>query len=118
MSNAMRIPGLEPITGRDWERQVMQLAGLLGWRRAHFRAVETKKRGWMVPVGGDGDGFPDLVLVRDRVIYAELKAGRGVLSAKQIEWRDALLRAGQEFYEWRPEQLEQIAQTLRRRTDR
>lgn len=115
---AARLPGLEPISGKDWERQVLQLARTLGWRAAHFRAVLTK-HGWTVPVAADGRGFPDFVFVRDRVIWVELKAGRGRLEPDQIAWRDALIAAGQEWHLWAPHDLETtVLQTLRRRTDR
>lgn len=104
----------DQVAAREWEKQVMQLARLFRWRVAHFRAVLTK-HGWQVPVAADGQGWPDLCLVRERVIYAELKTGRGKLEPEQIAWRDALLAAGQEWYEWRPEQLEEISRILRRR---
>lgn len=104
----------DQVAARDWEKQVMQLAKLFRWRVAHFRAVLTK-HGWQVPVAADGQGWPDLCLVRDRVIYAELKTGRGKLEPEQVAWRDALLAAGQEWYEWRPEHLDDIARILRRR---
>jgi hypothetical protein len=43
------------------------------------------------------------VLVRDRVVFAELKAARGVVSAAQSEWAQALTGAGVEVYLWRPD---------------
>lgn len=47
-------------------------------------------------------GWPDLVLVRDRIVYAELKGMKGVLGDRQKEWYDALIAAGGEAYIWRP----------------
>lgn len=80
---------------------VIQLAHLFGWTIAHFRPAMTAK-GWRTPVAADGKGFPDLVLVRDRVVYVELKSTRGVLSNQQVVWSGALAGAGAEYYVWRP----------------
>jgi len=50
-------------------------------------------------------GFPDLVIVGERVIYRELKSARGRLSAEQRAWLDALAHAGQDADVWRPDDL-------------
>ena len=64
-------------------------------------------------------GFPDLVLVRDRVVFAELKVGKGRLTTAQARWRDMLLGADAEWYVWRPEKhLDEIHRILRREEDR
>lgn len=99
------------MTEEQFLQQILQLARLLGWHTAHFRAAKTS-RGWRTAVSGDGKGFPDLVLTRDRTIYAELKAARGKLSPEQEEWRDRLLLAGCEWYLWQPSQFEEIASIL------
>ena len=68
----------------------------------------ARYRGWLVYHTHDSrrsePGFPDLCLVRgDRVIFAELKASKGVLSQAQREWVAALTNArGVEVYVWRP----------------
>lgn len=90
------------MTERELQDAVIEMARLFGWRVAHFRVALTK-RGWRTPVAADGAGFPDLVLVRDRVIYAELKGDGGRIRPDQQEWRDALLEAGEEVYLWRPD---------------
>lgn len=78
------------------------MARTFGWRVAHFRAARTGK-GWRTPVAADGAGFPDLVLVRDRVVFAELKSKAGRLSREQQVWRDVLRHAGAEWHLWTPE---------------
>mgnify|MGYP003677610739 FL=1 len=78
------------ISEAQFQKQVIQLAQLLGWRVAHFRAAQTS-RGWRTPVAADGAGFPDLVLARrGQLIFAELKTQRGKLSNAQECWQEAL----------------------------
>ncbi len=78
------------ITEAEFLRQVIELAQLRGFRVAHFRPARTA-HGWRTAVAGDGKGFPDLVLVRDdRLIFAELKAGRGKCTEEQDAWLRAL----------------------------
>lgn len=109
------LPGPEPLAEKDWQRQVIDLARMLHWRVAHFRPAMTK-HGWVTPVAADGKGWPDLLLVRDRVIAAELKADAGALSDDQRLWLAALERAGIEVHVWRPADAQIVLQTLRRRT--
>lgn len=103
-----------PIREDEWQATVVELARTLGWRVAHFRPARTKDD-WRTPVAADGKGFPDLVLVRDRVVYAELKSDRGALRPDQREWIAALEAAGQEVYIWRPIDFDRMEATLRRR---
>lgn len=65
---------LVTISERDFQRQITDLAEILGWKWAHFRPAQTSK-GWRTPVAGPlGAGWPDLVLARGRrLIFAELK---------------------------------------------
>lgn len=96
---------LDEISERTWQAQVVQLAKLMGWRKAYH--VYDSRRSY--------SGFPDLVLVRERVVYAELKSQAGKVSATQQEWLDALTKAGAECHVWRPSDLDQVAEILRRR---
>ena len=92
---------LEPIDADAEEKElaaaVAKLAKEHGWKRYHTYNSRKSEA-----------GFPDEVLVRERVVYAELKSADGKLSADQLNWRDALLEAGQEWYEWRPEDWPEI----------
>lgn len=96
----------------DFQKQVIQLARLYKWRAAHFRAAMNRRGQWQTPVQADGAGFPDLVLVRDRVIWAELKSEKGKLSPEQEQWIARLKAAGQEVYVWRPKDWNEIVTTL------
>lgn len=106
----------DPLTEREFTSAVIELARLFGWRVAHFRPAQTA-RGWRTPVQGDGIGFPDLTLVRERLILAELKTKRGKLSEKQTEWLDALRAAGVECHVWRPADWDEIERRLRAREE-
>lgn len=92
---------MSTMTEAQLQAAVIDVARFLGWRVAHFRPARTAS-GWRTPVGADGAGFPDLVLVRDRVVYAELKAERGRLGPAQRVWLDILEAAGAEVYLWGP----------------
>jgi hypothetical protein len=87
----------------DFQSQVLQLAKLLRWRRAHFRPGLNRRGEWQTAVQGDGAGFPDLLLVRgDRVLAAELKSELGKTTPEQDAWLAALGQAGVESCVWRP----------------
>lgn len=71
---------------RHFQRQVIDLARLCGWRVAHFRPAQTV-RGWRTPVEADGAGFPDLLMVRGNELLAlELKSAKGKATPEQEEW--------------------------------
>jgi hypothetical protein len=84
---------------KDLQKGVIDIARLFGWRVAHFRPAWTTK-GMRTAVAADGAGFPDLVLVRDRVLWIELKVAGRTLSADQADWANALRAAGETFHVW------------------
>lgn len=100
----------------ELQKQVIELARMLGWRVAHFRPAQTSK-GWRTPVGADGAGWPDLFLCRERLVAIELKTERGKLRPDQHEWLRALIAAGAETYLIRPRNLQALAAVLAARRD-
>lgn len=86
----------------DLQGAIIDAARLFSWRTAHFRPALTK-HGWRTPVQGDGKGFPDILLIRDRrLLVVELKAGRNKLSAEQEAWLEAFRGVpGVEVHVWR-----------------
>jgi hypothetical protein len=82
------------------QQALIETAQLLGWMVAHFRPAKTAK-GWRTPVSADGAGFPDLVLVRDRIVFAELKGSKTPVQDDQTAWLDRIIAAGGEAYLWR-----------------
>lgn len=80
------------------------LARMLGWSAYHTLRSQ-----------GSEPGFPDWCLVRERVLWIELKREKGVLSDAQVRWLRALRKARAEVYVVRPRHLEAIAKVLQLR---
>lgn len=101
-----------------FQRQVIQLAKLLGWRVAHFRTVAIAKPDGSVryatPVQADGAGFPDLILIKGRrLVVWELKIPPNTVTPEQIEWLLAFRAAGAQAGVMTPEDWPLIEETLR-----
>lgn len=100
-----------PQTEAQFQKAVIDLARVTGWLVAHFRPARTED-GWRTPVAADGAGFPDLVLVRDRVLYRELKSESGRVRPDQQRWHERLAMGGADIAVWRPADWPAIASTL------
>jgi VRR-NUC domain len=101
----------------EWQRQVIQLAQLHGWRVAHFRSVCVARQdgstSWQTPVEADGEGFPDLLLCKPgKIIVAELKRDEGRVTPDQREWLRTFELAGVEAYTWRPRDWTEVQAVL------
>lgn len=80
---------------------VIDTARRLGYIAAHFRTSRTTSGGYSTAVQGDGKGYPDLTLVgRGRVLFAELKVGKGKLRPEQEMWGDLIKINGGEWHLW------------------
>ena len=101
------------VSERDFQNTVIELAKLNGWLVHAERHAMKKDGSWITPIQGDA-GFVDLVLVRDRVIFAELKSEKGKVSDAQWGWIDALRMVGKEVYIWRPSDWDEIVEILKR----
>jgi hypothetical protein len=101
------------ITETDWQRQVVELARITGWRTMHVRRSRGKGRQWQTTTSCAG--WPDLILWRDRVIAAELKSERGHVTLEQANVLASLEHAGIEVHVWRPADLDTIVAILNRR---
>ena len=93
---------LEDILERDWQNTVRDLATTLGYRKA-YHTYDSRR---------SDTGFPDLVLVRDRIIFLELKREQGKVSATQASWLAALHHAGAEVYVARPRHFDALATVM------
>lgn len=103
-------------TESNFQQTVIDFAHLTGWRAVHFRGVRVQRKDgsiyYQTPVQADSKGLPDLILVRERVVWAELKVGKGKLTPEQVDWLDALTAAGQECYIWYPSDWDEIEKVL------
>lgn len=98
-----------------FQQRVIDLAHQHGWLVASFRPARVLRNGvekYETPVGADGRGWPDLVLVRDRVIFAELKSDKGPLRPDQEKWGEWLDDADAEYWVWRPKLWPEIVEAL------
>lgn len=95
----------------DLLSSVTQWASLRGWVWHHVRRSD-------LALQQGAEGFPDLVLARDRrVIFAELKSEVGQLTRGQMAWLLAIVGQSNEPAEatarlWRPADLDRIIEEL------
>lgn len=89
---------------KEFQGQVVDLALLRSWRVWHDN--DSRR---------NAAGLPDLLLLRPpRLLFVELKAEKGRLSAEQRAWQDELGRCpGVETYVWRPGDWPEIEEVLR-----
>lgn len=95
------------VTEAQWQATVLDVAGFGGWLAYHTHDSRRSQK-----------GFPDLVLVRDRVLFVELKtdAKASKLTRDQQRWLGALDRAGAEVHVWRPSNYDAVVRILQGRT--
>lgn len=89
------------ITESELQESIIAAAHLHGWVVAHFRPGRTAS-GWRTPVAADGIGWPDLILVRTRLVVAEIKSSTGRLRDEQRLWIHRLQAARVEVHVWTP----------------
>jgi hypothetical protein len=81
----------------ELQAAVIDLARRLGWLVYHTHDSRRSPA-----------GFPDLVCVRDRVIYIELKTEKGGLSEEQSQWLLWLDMAGAEVHTFRTKGIRRV----------
>ena len=92
------------MTEKAFQSDVMRVAKMLGWLCYH--TFDSRR---------SASGFPDLVLVREGVLFRELKVGKNKLSQSQELWRDSIMDAGGDWAEWRETDMDDIVADLSRR---
>lgn len=101
-----------PQTEAEWQRFVTDYAESLGWDWMHVGRVGKYQANGAK--GTLGEGWPDLVLVKDdRILFVELKAETGKLTDKQ---KHVLLIldtvSGTACHVWRPSDFALMAEVL------
>jgi hypothetical protein len=94
-------------TEADLQRAVIDLARRLHYMVFHIgdarKQVRDRRHGHLKLVGDpDAAGMLDLILVRERVLWIELKDAKNRIRPAQQRWIDTLINAGQEVHVWRP----------------
>ncbi len=92
----------ETVTEKQFMQAVTAEAKRLGWKVFHVHDSRRSESGW-----------PDLAMVRERLVLAELKTATGQLSAAQQTWIEALQRADVEVHIWKPNDFERILEILK-----
>jgi hypothetical protein len=95
-------PPPPPPTEKAFTDEVIGLACRLGWMVYH---THDSRR--------SAAGFPDLVLVRNVVLFADLKTDAGKTTPDQEAWLTALRAAGELAEVWRPKDWPAILSALR-----
>jgi hypothetical protein len=113
---AGQVPALGPLTEREWQAQVTDLAEVYGWQWLHLRAAMTA-HGWRTPISGPlGSGWPDLVLVHPRrhlFLLVELKSNVGRLTGEQRAVHEVVRQSGLEVEVWAPRDFSLVERSLR-----
>jgi len=74
------------ITERGFRATVIEMAEAHGWRV--YCVLDTR-----VPARRTSKGFPDLLLLKDGVMYCwELKSEKGTATAEQLAWLEELAK--------------------------
>lgn len=97
-----------------FQERVIHLAELLGWRVVEFESYRRAARGAFSGTNRS-TGWPDLTLIRERLMFRELKAQGGRVRPEQEAMIAALLAAGADAAIWRPDDWDEIARELGRR---
>lgn len=86
------------LTENQFQEKVVALAQARGWLVHHTRPARWADGSWSTPLQGD-PGFPDLVCARrGRLIVAELKSERGLLTSSQRGWLRGLTGLTHEYW--------------------
>ena len=89
---------------REFQASVVNLAESCGWWCYHVYNARKSKAGW-----------PDLVMLRERAIVAELKVPPNTATAAQLNCLDRFRRAGIAAYLWTPNDWPEIIRVLQRK---
>ena len=94
-------------TEKQFLPTVIELLRCLGWEVDHtFEQRQYAHR--------SSKGRPDIVAVRERVVWIEVKGDGGKLTPEQEYWIDLLKKARQEIYVIYPEDYYWLVEVLKR----
>lgn len=97
----MAVTKLPPVSEKEFMADLKTFAVGLGWSFYHpYLSIRSEQ------------GFPDVTLVRERIVFAELKRVGGKPTEAQVRWMGRLRDAGAEVYLWTPDDWGSIAEVL------
>jgi hypothetical protein len=108
----------ESLSETNFEAKVVAFAQAHGWAVMAVRRNVCVQRAdgtthrctpWLY----DGVGWPDLVLVRGRVLFVELKSDKGIQRDEQEVWEARLHEAKADYYLFRPRDWATIEEVLK-----
>ena len=91
-----------PIKEKHFQAQVIKIAKAFGWTYYHTYWSKNSPA-----------GFPDLVLVKNKILYRELKTEKGRLTPAQKMWGENIKKAGGDWDVWRPSMADKIQEELK-----
>jgi len=101
---AAKVPPQFKVTEKVFTTRVVTFLRKRGWH--------VQRNGWVGTGNQFLKGFPDLVCVREVVLFVELKRADGTLRPPQTEWRDWIRAAGGNWELWRPQDWADIKQRV------
>lgn len=102
----------------DWQKTVIDLLHLYGYRVCETRKARVQKHGvdvYRTPWGADGKGQLDLIAINRQLkslIVIENKTENGRLSPEQKEWHDDWISVCKDVYVLRPDNFEDLRNRL------
>lgn len=103
-------PGVPHLLEKPYQVRVITFAENCGWEVFHHGDSRKQVRPGVFVGDIQARGFPDLVLVRERVLYRELKQDGEYLDPWQRYWAARLEAAGCDYDLWRPADWDTIVQ--------
>lgn len=108
-------PRWHQLTTQERVLLAMPENGPEGW--ATWVTDYAEARGWTwwhdLDARRNAAGFPDYLLIRERVVWVELKSETGTVRPAQRKFAARLVRAGQEYHLWRPRNRAEVLEVLR-----
>ena len=89
------------MTEKQFQSHIVHVAQMKGWLVYH--TYDSRR---------SAPGFPDLVLVREKVLFRELKTDKGRVTPAQKAWAASLQQAESDYKLWRPSMMKAIYKEL------
>ena len=92
---------MSKLSEKQFQSQIIDIAKRCGW--IHYHVPDSRRC---------EPGFPDFVIIKDKVLFRELKTEKGRLTPAQKMWGEKLTSAGANYAVWRPSNMKEIIKQL------